>query len=430
MRPSVLFLSQCLPYPPHSGVTNRTYHIALELQREFDITLLAYSRRNHQADGMTRAAARAALARELTEVLEPVPIASERSATARLWNCVRSTVSSHPYLYYEYAHPEFARQLAGVLGRRRPDLVHLDSMDLYRWLPKLPAVPVTCTHHSIESDLLRLRAGQIGSAVARAYLRLQANRIEHLERTLTQSFAVNVMMSELDAARLHALNPLAKTVVAPNGVDVDYLRPSPVAPVHGRVVFLGPTYMFPNRDAVDFFLNEIWAQVLRTVPQASFHLVGKNSPEDQVRFQNHPAVACNGYVPDVRPHLAQAACSVVPIRIGGGTRLKILDAWAMGKAIVSTTVGCEGLAARDGENILIRDDPAAFAEAVVRVLTDADLRCHLETNARRTAEECYAWPIIGQALRDTYRALMAGDRGTAPPWPATFGASAAIRPVS
>jgi glycosyltransferase involved in cell wall biosynthesis len=280
-------------------------------------------------------------------------------------------------------------------------------MDLYRWLPAMPSVPVACTHHSIESDLLRLRAEQIRSTWARRYLRVQADRIERLERTMTHRFAVNVMMSELDAERLRALNPRAKTVVVPNGVDTEHFRPSAAPPVEGRVAFLGPTYMFPNRDAIDFFLGEVWGRVRGAVPHASLHLIGKNSPEDRARFTSQPAVTCNGYVPDIRPHFAEAACSIVPIRVGGGTRLKILDAWAMGKAVVSTAVGCEGLAARDGENILIRDEPAAFAEAVVRVLTDATLRQRLEVNARRTAEECYAWPIVGRVLRDSYRRLIA-----------------------
>ncbi|HEU4649495.1 MAG TPA: glycosyltransferase family 4 protein [Gemmatimonadales bacterium] len=388
-------------------MTNRTYHVALELQREFDVAMLAFSRRNHQPDAAARSAARDALARELTQVLEPVPIGSERSTGRKLLTHAASFISGRPYLYYEYADSAFARQLEAALGQRRPDIVHLDSMDLYRWLPALPSVPVTCTHHSIESDLLRLRADQIRSPWARRYLRLQANRIERLERALTHRFAVNVMMSELDAERLRALNPRAKTVVVPNGVNTEHFRPSAAAPVEGRVAFLGPTYMFPNRDAVDFFLGEVWERVRGAVPHASLHLIGKNSPEDRARFTSHPAVTCNGYVPDIRPHFADAACSIVPIRVGGGTRLKILDAWAMGKAVVSTTVGCEGLTARDGENILIRDDPAAFADAVVRVLTEPDLRHRLELNARRTAEECFAWRIVGRVLRDSYRRLIA-----------------------
>jgi glycosyltransferase involved in cell wall biosynthesis len=118
-------------------------------------------------------------------------------------------------------------------------------------------------------------------------------------------------------------------------------------------------------------------------------------------------VSCQGYVPDVRPHFAEASCTVVPLRVGGGTRLKILDAWSMGKAIVSTSIGCEGLENVDGENILIRDDPAEFAEAVVEVLRDDELRNRLGRNGRKTAEEIYAWPVVGRKMNALYQDLLA-----------------------
>jgi len=118
--------------------------------------------------------------------------------------------------------------------------------------------------------------------------------------------------------------------------------------VPGRVTFLGPTYMFPNRDAVDFFLANSWPLVRQRCPDGTFHLIGKNSADEKARFESHPGVTCNGHVPDIRPHFAESAVSVVPIRVGGGTRLKILDAWSMGKAVVSTSVGCEGLKTVDG----------------------------------------------------------------------------------
>src|SRR5439155_3282615 len=125
--------------------------------------------------------------------------------------------------------------------------------------------------------------------------------------------------------------------VIPNGVDIDFFRPtSPERVVPGRVAFLGPTYMFPNRDAVEFFLVDSWPLIRESRPDGSFHLIGKNSPDQKVHFERHPGVTCNGHVPDIRPHFAEAVVSVVPIRVGGGTRLKILDAWSMGKAIVST----------------------------------------------------------------------------------------------
>jgi len=217
-----------------------------------------------------------------------------------------------------------------------------------------------------------------------------------------------VMTSEVDADRLVALAPGARTTVIPNGVDTDYFRPgSPDAVVPRRVAFLGPTYMFPNRDAVEFFLADAWPLVRQHSPESTLHLIGENSPDDKALFESHPGVTCNGRVPDIRPHLAQAAVSVVPIRVGGGTRLKILDAWSMGKAVVSTSVGCEGLESVDGRNILIRDDPREFAAAVIEVLRDRDLRERLGHEARKTAQERYAWRVVGRKLVESYQDRLA-----------------------
>jgi glycosyltransferase involved in cell wall biosynthesis len=271
----------------------------------------------------------------------------------------------------------------------------------------LPNVPTTCTHHSIESELLRHRARHIGNPLAAVYLRYQANLLERIERQVCGQFDVNVMTSELDADRLRALVPNARTTAVPNGVDVDFFKP-PTAnnEIDGRVVFLGPTYMFPNRDGVEFFLDSIWPSVVKHVPDASFHLLGKNSEADKMVFEKRPGVSCQGYVPDIRPHFAAAQCSVVPLRVGGGTRLKILDAWSMGKAVVSTSIGCEGLETVDGRNILIRDDAKGFADAVVQILSDAELRKRLGHEGRSTVENHYAWPIIGNRLSSVYMELI------------------------
>jgi len=405
-RPPLLFLSQCLPFPPHSGVTNRTYHILRELAREFEVTLLAFSRRNHQADAASRARAAEGLRAVGVRVREPVTIPSEQSRPAWIATHSKSIASGRPYIYYEYSSPVFAHQLSQALADR-PALIHIDSLDLYRWLDHLADIPAACTHHSIESELLRLRAGRMGSPGRACYLRLQADLVERVERRYCPKLALNVMVSDLDARRLLTLAPGSRTLTVPNGVDTAAMQPLPdVSPVPGRVLFLGPTYMFPNRDAVDFFLGQVWPAVRGRRPDATFHLVGRNSDGDRASYMTNPGVTCNGSVPDVRPHLAAAECCVVPIRVGGGTRLKILDAWAMGKAVVSTTTGCEGLANRDGGNILIRDDPAAFADAVLDVLNGTDLRQRLAVAARRTAVEIYDWRRIGATIREGYRGLL------------------------
>ncbi len=155
---------------------------------------------------------------------------------------------------------------------------------------------------------------------------------------------------------------------------------------------MGPTYSHPNRDAVEFLLQDIWPRIRALEAPATLQLIGRNADVDRARYGASLGVSPLGSVSDIRPMLAAARCCVVPIRIGGGTRLKILDAWAMGKAIVSTSIGCEGLDAVDGENILVRDPPDAFADAVA--------------NARRTAIETYSWSVVGRRLRAAYNELL------------------------
>jgi glycosyltransferase involved in cell wall biosynthesis len=408
VRSRILFLSQCLPFPPHSGVTRRTYHILKELQREFDVALVAFSRRVHQPEAGSAASAAAALRRELSDVMNPVPITSEYSLARKVQNHARSLLSREPYIFYEYGDERFGQELLQACARARPDMIHLDSLDLYRWIPALPELPIACTHHALESELLRLQGDHYPNRFVRRYISHQADLLERVERKLCPRFDLNIMTSELDAERLRALSSGSRTIVIPNGVDTDYFQPqSPDAVLAGRVAFLGPTYMFPNRDAVEFFLADAWPIVQQHCPESTFHLIGKNSSEDKVRFESHRGVTCNGHVPDIRPHLAEAAVSIVPIRVGGGTRLKILDAWSMGKAVVSTSVGCEGLEVVDGRNILIRDEPEKFAAAVVQVLRDYDLRERLGNEARKTAEERYAWRVVGRKFVVSYQDLSA-----------------------
>jgi glycosyltransferase involved in cell wall biosynthesis len=403
----ILFLSQCLPYPPHSGVTSRTFNILKQLAKEFDITLLAFSRSNHQPDENARNLSRQALEKVVTCVYPPIPVTSQFSITRRLWDHLRSVATMRAYTYYEYWSEAFHAQLRTVISKRRVDLVHIDSLDLHRWLSILPAVPTICTHHSIESQLLRLRADRIGSKILSRYIVHQANLVEKVEKDWCPRISANVMMSDLDGERLRGLAPGSHTIVVTNGVDTDYFMPEKgPPPIPGRVVFLGPLYMFPNRDAVDYLLREIWPRIRAVNRGASLHLIGPVSEADRARYNNYEGVTSLGYVADVRPHLAQACCSVVPLRVGGGTRLKILDAWAMGKAVVSTHIGCEGLKCIDGENILIRDHPHAFAEAVLEVICDAGLRSKLGENGRKAAEEFYSWDVVGRDLRKHYVKLL------------------------
>lgn len=405
-RPQVLVLSQSLPYPPHSGVTNRTYHLLAQLQQEFDVIVVPFFRSNHHPSSADRVSARERLAIELTAVGDPSPIPGEHSLVRRFADHLRSAVLSRPYTYFEYASRHFDRQLESALSRFSPELIHLDSLDLYRYLDRLPKVPVACTHHSIESELLRLRADRLGGVVLPAYIRWQARLMEQVERTVTASCDMNVMMSDLDGERLHRLAPAARVTTVPNGVDPDFFAPR-TGTVPGRTLFVGPSYSYPNRDAIQFYLNEVWPLVRAAYPSATFESIGRSPYSDVAAFSRTPGVIVSGHLEDIRPNMTNAECVVVPIRIGGGTRLKILDAWAMGLPVVSTSIGCEGLEARDGENIIIRDNPEEFARGVIEILANRQIREDLGRNGRKTVLDHYSWERVGAKLRNTYRQLVA-----------------------
>ncbi len=408
MAPRLLFLSHITPFPPDSGCTSRTLNVLRQLRREFEVQVVMYSRRNHQSDPAARAEARAALVGlGLRTVGDPVPIPAEWSRLRRLADHAGSAVSGRPYTVFQFRTPEYGRQISAALADGQPDLVHIDALDLHSWLDVLPPVPVACTHHDIESEHLMQRASAMANPLLAWHVRRQARLMKGLERSFCPRFATNVMMSPLDAGRLRQIAPGSHTTVVPNGVDTDFFAPTPPsAVIADRLVFVGPTYTYPNRDAVAFLLDEVWPRVKAKRPNATLHLVGGGSAEALQRYRAAPDVTVHGKVPDIRPHVQSGACLLSPLRYGGGTRVKILDAWAMAKPIVSTTIGCEGLDARDGENLLVRDGAEAFAEGICEALADRALASRLGDAGRTTVESTYAWDVVGEGLRAAYHEIM------------------------
>jgi glycosyltransferase involved in cell wall biosynthesis len=215
-------------------------------------------------------------------------------------------------------------------------------------------------------------------------------------------------MSELDAQRLRELAPGSSTIVVPNGVDTEYFGLRTEQPIPGRIVFIGPTYLFPNRDAVDHLVTAIWPRVRHVLPHATLHLIGGGPPSLLSRYSSIPGVTALGRVPDVRPHVGAACCPVVPIRVGGRTRIKIVESWSMGRAVVSTSLGCEGLACTDDLHLLVRDNPAHFADAIIQLVQDDPRRLRLAAEGKRLVDERYSWNSIGSAMTQEYLRLISG----------------------
>ncbi|MEO1173880.1 MAG: glycosyltransferase family 4 protein [Myxococcota bacterium] len=216
--------------------------------------------------------------------------------------------------------------------------------------------------------------------------------------------ALNVAVSREDVTLFQRFAGEASYLVIPNGVDTESFTPSGREPT-GDMVFVGGYSWFPNADGMEYFTDAILPLIAQAEPQIEVKWIGKAPNDAHARFADR-GVELLGYVDDIRPPMHDAKCSIVPLRVGGGTRLKILDAWALGKAVVSTSRGCEGLETRHGENILIADDPQAFADACLRVLNDPELRMTLERAGRKTVEEHYDWNALGERMFERYRSLL------------------------
>lgn len=408
-RPKLLLLSQVLPYPPDTGVAVRAYNTLRILAKRFDVTLLAFSRKAAHPSADDRARGAEGLA-ELART-QAFVIPQEHSRVRYIADHLRSLLTRTPYTRYAYDSEPFRAALREGLSSQRWDIVQLESLDLFGYLDEIrEEVPVVVVHHNVESQLLARRAEVASNPVSRWYLRHQARLLEREERRRNGSVDLNIAVSQPDADLLKSFAPDGDYVVAPNGVDTEFFSPPPNRPAERNgVVFIGGTEWLPNKDGLDFFCNDILPLLRDALPDLPVTWVGRSSEEEQEQYREQYDITLTGYVDDVRPYIANAHCSVVPLRFGGGTRLKITTAWAMGSAVVSTTVGCEGLATEDGHNILIRDRPDEFALAIVEIVRDHELRDDMEEEARATAVRRYSWDVIAGHMIPAYEALITAE---------------------
>lgn len=364
------------------------------LARSYDVTALVFYRK--------------ATARDLPNSLrvlnglgptQAVPIPQEHSRVRLIADHARSLLTGRVYTYFAHDSAEFAQLLAKTLREQQFDLVHFDSLDLSAHLPACEGLRTIVVHHNVESALLRRRAKLDGGGLRGRYMAHQADLMAREEQRWCPKVQLNVLVSPDDERLLKNLIPGVRTTVVPNGVDTDAFTPANV-PREG-IVFVGGMTWFPNRDALEWFSTDILPHLKAAGPLPKIEWVGRATPEATPHYRDL-GINLTGYVEDIRSYVQGAACYVVPLRVGGGTRLKILDAWAMGEAVVSTSIGAEGLDTHDGENIIIRDDPKAFADAVRAVCDDPALQQRLGENARRTAEATYSWDVIGRSMIADY----------------------------
>lgn len=402
-RPTLLFLCHTLPYPPDGGVWIRTYNILRLLARVYDVTLLCFERTLADGPATPDVIEKSADALRELAAVEVFPLQYIRSRRRLLTDHLRSAASARVFTRYLYESRAFRGRLRALVQSHHFDLVHVDSLDLSGYLAEVSSLPVVCTHHNVESQLLQRRAEAEKNPLIRGYIGYQARLMRGEEQRWCPRADLNVTVSQQDRETLRGLAPTARIAVVPNGVDTTYFAPRGTG--KEGVAFVGSNTWFANRDALAYFAEEILPLIRAKYANVPVYWVGAATEGDRRRYQEQFGITMTGYADDVRDYIAKALCYVVPLRVGGGTRLKILDAWSMGKAIVSTSVGCEGLDTVPEGNILVADTAQTFADSVLRVLRDAELRQRLGAGGRATVERTYSWDVIGESMNTLYRGV-------------------------
>jgi glycosyltransferase involved in cell wall biosynthesis len=396
-RRSILLVAPSWPHPPTWGFATRVFQLAKQLSRRHKVSLLAYGR----GDVAAAQDDFGPIFESVHFVPPPMSLRSKRRAQAS------SLLSSSSYHAGALRSTAMRVALEDVLARRSFDLVQLESSQMGFCAP-VPGVPTALDEHNIEYLLLRRLADVESSPARKAFGYLEAAKVRLEETRAWAQCDGAIFTSHADLAVLSAAIPEKPACIVPNGVDVDYFHPVAEQPETSTVVFTGSINYRPNTDAVAYFVRDVMPRLLRLRPSAKLVVVGQGAPDWLLRMSG-PSVEFTGPVSDVRPYLARAAVVIAPLRVGSGTRLKILEGLSMQKPIVTTTIGCEGLGVVDGEHLRVADDPQQFAEDTALLMSDHKLSSELARNGRALVERDYAWGVIVHRLEQFHSQLISKE---------------------
>jgi sugar transferase (PEP-CTERM/EpsH1 system associated) len=399
----ILYLSLRFPYPSHSGDKIRTYNILKHLSQRHSISFISFVQSPQEAS----------CAGQLQKYCDQVKTV-EFSRMKAYGNCLLYFSFAEPFQVVYWHSQEMQRQVDEMMDRDGFDIIHAQFFRMAQYVTKY-----TDKHKVLDSgDSFSLnlnRRCQLDRGLSWPLLKVEANRVKVYETEITQWFDRVAMVSPLDRDYLLSINGSVPMSVVPMGVDLEYYQPGEGQGDKGtgrqgdkepNLLFTGTIRYFPNRDAVLYFYNEVFPLIKNAVPNAKFYVVGNHPPRKVSKLMSCGDVIVTGRVEDVRPYFARSAVFVCPLRSGSGMQTKILEAMAMGVPVVTTSMGSEAFEeATVGRDIMVADDARRFAEKVICLLKDKELRQSVALNARKLVERKYGWSSIVKRLDMIYETL-------------------------
>jgi glycosyltransferase involved in cell wall biosynthesis len=377
-------------WPLNTGGRQRSFHIISELTHRHQVILLTTHGPGDDPEGLVSHLPK------IERVLS-LPYATSKHDSIRFAMALsRSWFSPLAVNLWRWRIPALRKEVSRLLSPAKIDLCVADFLYAVPNVPFDTPVPVVLFNHNVEHVIWKRLCRIESRWWRRALLEIEWRKLRRYETRTCARAALTVTVSEADRDLLALNAPAARARAIPTGVDTSYFSPNGAGESAARLVFTGSMDWYPNEDAILHFIDAILPRIRREVPTASLTVVGRNPTPRLLTVAGKDGIRVTGTVDDVRPYMAEAAVYVVPLRVGGGTRLKIFEALAMGKAVVATTVGAEGLPLVPGEHFLQADEPADFSRAVVSLLRDAERRHLLGSAGRRLVKERYSWPQVAR----------------------------------
>lgn len=366
------------------------------LKREHEITYLALD------DGSAPTSAIASSAEYCHHLIRVPHRTRPKFSPGFYLELLANLFSPLPYFMKKYQSPGMRQAIEDVLKQRDIDVLVCDFLQPSTNMPDNLPIPTVLFQHNVESMIWKRHFEVQGNPLKKAYLHDQWRKTWVYERSACQRFDMVVAVSAADEDQMRTEFDLKHSGAVPTGVDIDYFRPrNTTTPEKYNIVFTGSMDWLPNEDAIQYFVSEVLPLIRHRVPDVTFTVVGRNPYPSLLELsQRDKNIIVTGRVDDVRPYLEHASVYVVPIRIGGGTRLKIYEAMAMEKPVVSTTIGAEGLPVSDGEQLLLADTPKAFSDAVVKLLMSPEFAQTLGMRAAATVRQQFGWEEVASRFAE------------------------------
>ena len=399
----VLWVKSELLHPVDKGGKIRTLEMLRHLMRDHHVTYVCLASPHDEHDAFERS-------REYCHRLVTIPWSEPpRFSRGFYTDLARNVASPLPYVIEKYRQAQMKEWIAREDARGSFDVVVCDFLSPSANVPEKLRAATVLFEHNVETILWERTYKNEKSPPRRAYFYAQYLKMKAYERELCHRYHAVAAVSTNDADAIRDMFRVSDVYPVPTGVDVDFFSPLTEAPRPGRpekparepadLVFTGSMDWMPNEDAILYFAESILPRIAARVPEVKVTVVGRNpTPKLQELAAREPRIALTGRVDDVRPYIDRAAVYIVPIRVGGGTRIKIYEAMGMARAVVSTTIGAEGLPLKDGEEIVLADEPDHFADEVVRLMNDEPARVKIEEAARRAVLERFGWDKATEAL--------------------------------